>query len=100
MPGSILVPMTGRLITAVLLTCACLFADKVILKNQDRVTGKVVKKDGDKLTFKTDHFGEVAIPWDQIQELQTDEPVTVVSASGTESKAVLNAEQAALQDIT
>src|SRR3954453_20444839 len=99
MPVSILVRMTGRLTTAAILTCTCLFADQVILKNQDRVTGKVVKKDADKLTFKSALFGEITIPWDQVQEVKTDDPVTVVSASGAESKAVLNAEQPALQDI-
>ncbi len=91
--------MTERLATAVMLACACLLADQVILKNQDRVTGKVVKKDGDKLTFKSALFGEITIPWDQVQELKTDNPVTVISATGAQSQAVLNADQPALQDI-
>src|SRR3954453_3927733 len=99
MPGSIVVPMTGRLITALIFTCACLLADKVILKNQDRVTGKVVKKDGDKLTFKSDHFGEITVGWDQVQELRTDDPVNVVTNAGAESKTVVKADEPSLQDI-
>ena len=59
----------------------------------------MVKKDGDKLTFKSALFGEITIPWDQVQELKTDNPVTVVSATGARVSTVLNAEQPALQDI-
>src|SRR4051812_22387335 len=92
--------MKEKLITVLLLTCATgLFADQVILKNQDRVTGKIVKKDGDKLTFKSDHFGEITVPWEQVQELRTDDPVTVVSTSGAESTTVLTATQPPLQEI-
>jgi len=92
--------MKEKLTTVLLLTCAMgLFADQVILKNQDRVTGKVIKKDADKLTFKSDHFGEITIPWEQVQELRTDDPVTVVSTSGAESKTVLTATEPPLQNI-
>ena len=73
-----------------LLACTTLFADQITLKNGDRVTGKAVKKDGDKLTFKSDHFGEITVPWEQIQDFKTDEPVTVLLASGTSKETVVN----------
>jgi putative salt-induced outer membrane protein YdiY len=57
-------------------------ADQVTLKNGDRVTGKIVKKDGAALTFKSDVFGDVTIPWDNVTEVVSDEPLTVVLPDG------------------
>jgi len=72
-----------RLFTLVLsLTPALLLADQVVLKNGDTVTGKIVKKDGDKLTFKSEFLGEVSMPWAAVKSLVSDEPVTVVLPSG------------------
>ena len=42
------------------------WADQVNLSNGDRVTGKLIKKDGDNLTVKTDLMGEVTIPWKSV----------------------------------
>ena len=52
------------------------------LSNGDRVTGKLVKKDGDNLTVKTDLMGEVTIPWKSVASVSSQEPVTVVLTSG------------------
>jgi hypothetical protein len=57
-------------------------ADQVNLKNGDRVTGKILKKDGDKLALKSDVFGTVNIPWAEITRLTSDEVVTVALADG------------------
>ncbi len=57
-------------------------ADQVTLKNGDRVTGKVVKKDGASLTFKSDVFGAVTIPWDQVTDLSSEEQLFVVLPDG------------------
>jgi len=63
---------------------ACIaWADQVTLKNGDRVTGKIAKKDGAALTFKSDVFGVITIPWDQITQLASDEPLTVVLLTGS-----------------
>ena len=64
-----------------LLVCVA-WADQVNLKNGDRITGKVVKKDGAALTFKSDVFGVIAIPWDQVTQLVSDEQLTVVLPDG------------------
>ena len=64
-----------------LIACVA-WADQVTLKNGDRVTGKVVKKDGAALTFKSDAFGVIAIPWDQVTQLVSDEPLNVVLPDG------------------
>lgn len=58
------------------------WADQIILKNGDRVTGSIVKKDGKNLVIKTDHFGLVTTPWDQVESVKADQPVNVVTADG------------------
>jgi putative salt-induced outer membrane protein YdiY/sporulation protein YlmC with PRC-barrel domain len=54
------------------------WADQVLLKNGDRVTGSIVKKDGKDLKIKTDQFGAVTIPWDQIESITAEKPLTIV----------------------
>jgi len=58
------------------------WADQVTLKNGDRVTGNVVKKDAKNLTIKTDLFGVITAPWDQVDTIRTDQPVNVVLQDG------------------
>jgi hypothetical protein len=38
------------------------WADQVVMKNGDRVTGAIVKQDGKTITVKTDDFGIVTAP--------------------------------------
>ena len=80
--------------TVVLCSLACLsvsaaWADQIVMKNGDRVTGSVVKKDGNNLTVKTDQFGAVTLAWDQVASIKTDKPVNVVLADGRKAKATL-----------
>ena len=56
---------------------ACLFfmtarADQVVMKNGDRVTGSIIKKDGNNLTIKTTQFGVVTASWDQVESVLAD----------------------------
>ena len=57
-------------------------ADQVVMKNGDRVSGTIIKKDGKTLTIKTDQFGTVSAPWDQVETVRIDAPVTVVLQDG------------------
>jgi putative salt-induced outer membrane protein YdiY len=59
------------------------WADQVTLKNGDRVTGEIVKKEGGTLTIKSTYMGTIAVPWDQISEVRSETPLTVVLPSGT-----------------
>jgi putative salt-induced outer membrane protein YdiY len=52
-------------------------ADQVVMKNGDRVTGTIVKKDGDALTIKTEQFGVVTASWAKVESVKVDAPVTV-----------------------
>ena len=60
-----------------------LYADQITLKNGDRVTGQIVKKDGATLTIKSAFMGTITVPWDQISDVKADNPITVVLPSGT-----------------
>jgi putative salt-induced outer membrane protein YdiY len=68
--------------------CACtlLCADQVVLKNGDIITGSVIKKDGAKLTIKSEFLGEVSIPWTAIKSLKSDQELVVVLPGGESVK--------------
>ena len=68
------------LLFVLLLVAHAASADQVSLKNGDRVTGKIQKKDGANLVVKSDIFGVVTIPWVAVTQLISDEPVTVALA--------------------
>ncbi len=70
------------LFASVLLSACNAWADQVTLNNGDRITGKVVKKDQGSVTFKSDVFGSVTIPWSSVAQLASDAPVTVVLSDG------------------
>lgn len=54
----------------------------MVLKNGDTITGSIVKKDGAKLTIKSEFLGEVSMPWSAVKSLKSDGPLTVVLPSG------------------
>jgi putative salt-induced outer membrane protein YdiY len=58
-------------------------ADVITMKNGDRVSGAIVKKDGKTLTVKSEHFGLVTLPWDQIATVNAEQTLNVVTPAGT-----------------
>jgi putative salt-induced outer membrane protein YdiY len=60
----------------------CLHADQLVLKNGDRVTGTIIKKDDKTVTIKSDLFGVIVAPWDQVESITADKPVTVILKDG------------------
>lgn len=59
-----------------------LMADQVRLKNGDSITGAIVKKDGDKLTLKSEFLGEITLPWSAITSIRSDHPLFVALPGG------------------
>jgi len=59
-----------------------LAADQVVLKNGDIISGTVIKKDGDKLTLKSEFLGEVTMPWSAVKSLKSDQDLNVVLPGG------------------
>lgn len=72
----------------VILGAACL-ADQVTLKNGDRITGAIIKKDDKTLTVKSAFLGTVTMPWEQVQAVKADAPLTVVLADGQQIQSTL-----------
>jgi hypothetical protein len=58
------------------------WADQVVLKNGDRLTGSIIKKDDKNLTIKTDHLGVIVIPWDQVEKFIAEKPIHIVLRDG------------------
>jgi putative salt-induced outer membrane protein YdiY len=85
--------LRGRLIAARCLLAflpLTLLADQVVMKNGDRVTGSIVKQDGKSITIKTDVFGVVTAPWDQVVSIQSEKPVHVVLQDGRTIEGALS----------
>ncbi len=60
------------------LTFSSAWADQIVLKDGDRITGSIVKKDGQTVTIDSKNFGLVTLKWDDIATITTDKPLTVV----------------------
>jgi hypothetical protein len=63
------------------------FADQITMKDGDRITGDIVKKDGDTVTVKSKNFGTVTLKWNDIATVKSEEPINVTLAGGTTVKA-------------
>jgi hypothetical protein len=64
-------------------------ADQIVLKDGDRVTGTIVKKDGEKLTIKSKNFGEITMNWADIQTIKADQPLNVTLPGDRTVKATI-----------
>ena len=80
----------GSAFLILLFSAGALRADQVTLRNGDRVTGGIVKKDAATLTIASVHFGTVALPWSEVDSFTTDVPA-YVEAAGETVVATLNA---------
>ncbi len=59
------------------------WADQVILKNGDRLTGNIVKLTDSKMVFKSELAGEVTIDLSGIRTLASDTPLSIHLKDGT-----------------
>src|SRR6266850_1989436 len=73
--------LTFSLLISTLL-CFDVFADQVILKNGDRLSGTILKSDGEHLILKSEFAGEVKIKWAAIDQLSSDRPLYVLLKDG------------------
>jgi hypothetical protein len=65
-----------------LLFSSSLTADQIVLKNGDIITGAIVKKNGGKVTIKSEFLGEVSMPWSAVKSVRSDEALTVELPDG------------------
>jgi putative salt-induced outer membrane protein YdiY len=61
---------------------SALFADQVVLKNGDRLTGTITKSDNKTLLIKTEFAGDVTIQWPAVQEVTSTQPLHVAMSNG------------------
>ena len=73
-------------IVLVLMMCPSIFADQIVLRNGDRLTGKIVKKDGDNIVIETESAGTVTIAWAAVDKIVADEPVNIELSDGQRLK--------------
>jgi putative salt-induced outer membrane protein YdiY len=59
-----------------------LFADQVVLKNGDRLTGTITKSDNKTLLIKTEFAGDVTVQWPAVQEVTSTQPLHVALSNG------------------
>jgi len=63
--------------------CPTLYADEVILKNGDRLTGQIVRMTDGKLVFLSGVVGEVTVNLTDIKTFSSNEPIEVHLKDGT-----------------
>jgi putative salt-induced outer membrane protein YdiY len=69
------------------LGAALLFGDEVLLKNKDRISGRILKFDDKELTIQTQFAGDIRIKREGIQSISTDEVVQVSTKTGEKRTA-------------
>lgn len=65
-----------------ILSSSLLFADQIVLKNGDRLTGTIDKSDDKTLLLKTDFAGDLTIQWSAVQEIQSTQQLHVATVTG------------------
>jgi putative salt-induced outer membrane protein YdiY/preprotein translocase subunit YajC len=68
-------------------------ADQVILNNGDRLTGKIVKKDGDFVVVETEAAGTIKIKWASVEKIISDEPLVLTLADGNVMQGTIETEE-------
>ena len=69
-------------------------ADQIVLKNGDRLSGKIVKADGDKLVMKTELVGDVTVALASVRNITSDQPLYVTLADGRTVSGVMTVSEA------
>ncbi|MFN2510738.1 MAG: YdiY family protein [Pyrinomonadaceae bacterium] len=62
--------------------CSDVLADQVSLKNGDRLSGVIIKYDGENLVLKSEFAGEVKIQWAAVERITSDRLFYVTSKDG------------------
>jgi putative salt-induced outer membrane protein YdiY len=79
------------------LSATAAFADQLVMKNGDRITGSIIKQDGKVITIKSDSFGVITAPWDQVASVTTSAPLTVALKSGSTTQSTITTSNGQLQ---
>ncbi|MBA3028864.1 MAG: DUF481 domain-containing protein [Desulfobacterium sp.] len=58
-------------------------ASEIILKNGDRISGTIIRKDGESIIIKTSYSAEIIINWGDVSTLNSDVYMNIVLTDGT-----------------
>jgi putative salt-induced outer membrane protein YdiY len=78
--------------TIILGSASATLADQIILKNGDKITGTIVKKDGDSIIIKTESAGLITIVWSAVERIVSDAKLNITLADGQLIKGKLESE--------
>lgn len=70
------------LAASIVLVHPLLFADQIVLKNGDRLTGTIQKSDDKSVIIKTEYAGDVTVDWGAVQDFKSDQPLHVGLKNG------------------
>ena len=59
------------------------FADQIFLKNGDRISGEILKKEKDKISIKTDAAGTLEIKWEAVEKITADSDLVFEMKDGS-----------------
>ena len=68
------------------------FADTLVLKNGDHLTGTIESSDAKEITLKTDYAGEIKVQWSAVKETTTDKTLYVVKTDKATVNGTVTAE--------
>jgi putative salt-induced outer membrane protein YdiY len=69
-------------VLVIFLCPALLFADQIVLKNGDRLTGTIETSDDKSLVIKSEFAGEVTLQWSAVQEINSTQRLSVTLNDG------------------
>ena len=64
-----------------------------MLKDGDRITGEILKKDAETVSIKSKNFGPVTLKWADIETIRTDQPLNVVLPGDQTVKAKIETQE-------
>ncbi len=83
--------MLNRLLIAALAAApAAVWADTVTMQNGDRLSGRIVSFDGETLTLSGPYAEELALPWAEVERLESDEPLYLQTTDGRTLRGTLS----------
>ncbi|MFN0166730.1 MAG: DUF481 domain-containing protein [Bryobacteraceae bacterium] len=83
----------GRVILTAFVFLSAAAADRIVLKDGDRITGDIVKKDGQTVTIQSKNFGLVTLKWEAIATIETEKPLNVVLPGDRTVKARIQTQE-------
>ena len=77
--------------------CSAVFADQIVLKNGDRLSGTILHSDAKTLVIKTDYAGEVAVDWSAVQNITSTQNLHVGLKNGQTLVGLVTTNEEGLQ---